>query len=82
MRPIIEEVKSWHDMPVSIALLPDHPTPVEVRTHVNEPVPFAIWHQGIEPDTVQAYDEMSCADGAYGMLKLGEFMQTFLCGGE
>lgn len=82
VRPIIEEVKSWHDMPVSIALLPDHPTPVEVRTHVNEPVPFAIWHQGIEPDTVQAYDEMSCADGAYGMLKLGEFMQTFLCDGE
>ena len=80
--PIIEEVKSWHDMPVSIALLPDHPTPVEVRTHVNEPVPFAIWHQGIEPDTVQAYDEMSCADGAYGTLKLGEFMQTFLCDGE
>lgn len=82
VRPIIEEVKSWHDMPVSIALLPDHPTPVEVRTHVNEPVPFAIWHQGIEPDTVQAYNEMSCADGAYGMLKLGEFMQTFLCDGE
>ena len=82
VRPIIEEVKSWHDMPVSIALLPDHPTPVEVRTHVNEPVPLAIWHQGIEPDTVQAYDEMSCADGAYGMLKLGEFMQTFLCDGE
>ena len=82
VRPIIEEVKSWHDMPVSIALLPDHPTPVEVRTHVNEPVPFAIWHQGIEPDTVQAYDEMSCADGAYGTLKLGEFMQAFLCDGE
>lgn len=82
VRPIIEKVKSWHDMPVSIALLPDHPTPVEVRTHVNEPVPFAIWHQGIEPDTVQAYDETSCADGAYGMLKLGEFMQTFLCDGE
>lgn len=82
VRPIIEEVKSWHDMPVSIALLPDHPTPVEVRTHVNEPVPFAIWHQGIEPDTVQAYDEKSCANGAYGTLKLGEFMQTFLCDGE
>ena len=82
VRPIIEEVKSWHDMPVSIALLPDHPTPVEVRTHVNEPVPFAIWHQGIEPDTVQTYDEMSCANGAYGTLKLGEFMQTFLCDGE
>lgn len=82
VRPIIEEVKSWHDMPVSIALLPDHPTPVEVRTHVNEPVPFAIWHQGIEPDTVQAYDETSCADGAYGTLKLGEFMQAFLCDEE
>ncbi len=76
--PIYEEVRTWRDDPVSIALLPDHPTPVELRTHVDEPVPFAIWHNGMEADTVNCFDEYSCAGGSYGLLKLGEFMQTFL----
>ena len=77
IKPIYEEVAAW-DEPVCIAILPDHPTPVEVRTHVDEPVPFIIWHKGIEPDGVSRYDEVSCAAGAYGLLRLQEFMQTFM----
>lgn len=76
--PIFREVSKWHDTPVSIALLPDHPTPVEIRTHVNEPVPFAIWHEGIQPDSVHRYDEVSCVNGSFGMLRLEQFMQTFM----
>ena len=76
--PILKEVSSWSDNPVAIALLPDHPTPVEVRTHVNEPVPFAIWSPNIKPDGVRVYDEESCVSGDYGLLRLGDFMQTFL----
>ena len=75
--PIYEEVKTW-DEPVCIALMPDHPTPVEIRTHMSEPVPFAIWYKGIEPDSEQQYDEVSCASGSYGLLKLQEFMRAFL----
>lgn len=78
--PIFREVSQWHDTPVSIALLPDHPTPVEIRTHVNEPVPFAIWHAGIRPDSVQTYDEISCTGGDCGLLRLEQFMQTFING--
>jgi len=61
-----------------MAVLPDHPTPVELRIHVNEPVPFAIWHPGIEPDSVTSYDELSCMEGAYGLLRLEQFMQTLM----
>ncbi len=75
--PIYEEVRKW-DEPVCIAVLPDHPTPVEIRTHVKEPVPFLIWYQGIQPDAVQTYDEVSCVNGVYGMLHLNEFMETFM----
>lgn len=75
--PIYREVSQWQE-PVSIAVLPDHPTPVEIRTHVSEPVPLAIWHRGIEPDGVQTFDEVSCVSGSYGMLRLQEFMQTFM----
>ena len=75
--PIYNKVKSW-DETVCIAVLPDHLTPVEMRIHVGQPVPFIIWYRGIEPDEVQQYDEVSCVSGAYGLLKLNEFMQTFM----
>ena len=34
--PVYEAVKGW-DEPVAIAVLPDHPTPCELRTHTTEP---------------------------------------------
>ena len=77
VKPIYEEVKSW-DEPVCIAVLPDHPTPVEMRIHVNEPVPFLIWYPGIEADDVERYDEVSCVSGCYGLLRLQQFMQTLM----
>lgn len=77
VEPIYNEVKAW-DEPVCIAVMPDHPTPVETRTHVKEPVPFIIYHKGIEPDNVTTYDEVSCVSGAYGLLRLNEFMDTFM----
>lgn len=78
VRPIYEEVSTWKDNPVCIAVLPDHPTPVELRTHVDEPVPFIIWYPGITPDNVETYDEVSCVSGSYGMLRLEEFMNKFM----
>ena len=75
--PIFEEVSRW-DEPVAIAVMPDHPTPVEIRTHVKEPVPFAVWYPGISPDSVQTYNEVSCVSGSYGMLHLTEFMNEFM----
>lgn len=75
--PIIRELSMW-DEPVAVALLPDHPTPVEERVHRAEPVPFTIWHKGIEPDDVLAYSEAACAKGSYGMLHLMEFMHEFM----
>ena len=75
--PIFEEVSKW-DEPVAIAVMPDHPTPVEIRTHVKEPVPFIVWYPGISPDSVQTYSEVSCVSGSYGMLHLTEFMNEFM----
>ena len=75
--PIYEAVQHI-DEPVCIAVLPDHPTPVELRIHVAEPVPFLFWHPGIEPDQVQAFDEVSCVNGSYGLLKYQEFMNELM----
>lgn len=75
--PIYEAVKDW-DEPVAIAVLPDHPTPCELRTHTSDPIPFLIWYPGIEPDEVQTYDEISACDGSYGVLKEDEFIKEFM----
>lgn len=75
--PIYEVVKDW-DEPIAIAVLPDHPTPCELRTHTAEPVPFLIWYPGIEPDEVQTFDEVAACNGAYGLMKEDEFMNEFM----
>ena len=75
--PIYEAVKDW-DEPVCIAVLPDHPTPIAHRTHTNEPIPFLIYAPGIEPDTVQTFDEVACKDGKYGLLHNDEFIKTLM----
>lgn len=75
--PVYEAVKDW-DEPVAIAILPDHPTPCEHRTHTDEPVPFLIYYPGIEPDAVQTFDEAACAEGGYGVLESQQFMNEFM----
>ncbi|MGI6816440.1 cofactor-independent phosphoglycerate mutase [Bacteroides sp. KG123] len=75
--PLYEALKESEE-PVSIALLPDHPTPCELRTHTAEPVPFLIWYPGIEPDGVQTFDEVSACNGSYGLMKEDEFINEFM----
>jgi 2,3-bisphosphoglycerate-independent phosphoglycerate mutase len=48
-----------------IMVLPDHPTPIPLRTHTADPVPFAI--QGHGADDVMCFDERSAAEGSYGV---------------
>ena len=77
IKPIYDEIMTWNES-VAIAVLPDHLTPVEMRIHVGQPVPFLIWYNGIQADDIQQYDEVSCVSGSYGLLKLDEFMHTFM----
>jgi len=75
--PIYEAVKNF-DEPVSIAVLPDHPTPVALRTHTNEPIPFLIYYPGIEADSVQTFDEIAAVDGSYGLFEGDGFINEFM----
>ncbi|MFP3908523.1 MAG: cofactor-independent phosphoglycerate mutase [Archaeoglobaceae archaeon] len=60
-----------------IMLLPDHPTPISVRTHVAEPVPFVYY--GKKRDDVKSFSERACRKGLLGQvdgLKLMEILFT------
>ena len=74
IKSIYEEIVNWEE-PVTIAILPDHPTPCSIRTHTRDPIPFLIWHKDIEPDSVQTYDEFAARNGSYGLLHSNQFMK-------
>ena len=63
---------------VSVAILPDHLTPVKVKTHVHGAVPFLIYRPNGEEDNVKEFSELSCKKGSYGLLKNDEFIKSFL----
>ncbi len=77
VKPIFEEVSKWNE-PVTIAILPDHPTPCRIRTHISAPIPFLIYKPGTTPDSVVKYDEESAKKGSYGVLNGDEFMKALL----
>ena len=77
VKPIYEAAQEM-DEPITIAVLPDHPTPIRLRTHTSEPVPFVIYAPGITPDEVETYDEDSCRQGYYELLEKDEFIKALM----
>jgi len=53
---LLEGMKEYDDY--SIMVLPDHPTPLPLRTHTAEPVPYIIYRKGShKPSGIAGYDE-------------------------
>jgi len=59
--PVLEGMKRFNDY--KILLLSDHPTPIELKTHINEPVPFALFSSkdGSVKDNNRAFSEKSAS---------------------
>jgi 2,3-bisphosphoglycerate-independent phosphoglycerate mutase len=76
---ILEETGKMTEK-VTIAILPDHPTPCALKTHTHDPVPFTIYYPGIEADEVNVYDEFSVRKGAFGTIQGNQFIKIFLFG--
>ena len=76
-KPILEAVQQMNE-PITIAVLPDHPTPCRIRTHTGEPVPFLIYWPGDHADSVERFSEHSAQQGSYGLLEGEQFINEFL----
>ncbi len=61
-----------------ILVMPDHVTPISLRTHVTEPVPFAILGKGIEPDEALNYSEVSAKNSKLVFERGHELMEYFI----
>ena len=56
--PVYEYLKNCGE-PFKIMILPDHPTPIRIRTHSIDPVPFLIYSSEKEVNGISAFDEFS-----------------------
>jgi 2,3-bisphosphoglycerate-independent phosphoglycerate mutase len=74
--PLLDKVRS-HDR-WKILVAPDHPTPIERRTHTANPSPFCMAGYGIQPVLNRPFSE---ADAAMSDLQVDpghELMEFFL----
>jgi 2,3-bisphosphoglycerate-independent phosphoglycerate mutase len=55
-----------------LAVLPDHPTPIRIRTHAREPVPFVVVGKG--RDLTERFTEREAEKGMFGMKNGPDFL--------
>jgi 2,3-bisphosphoglycerate-independent phosphoglycerate mutase len=55
-----------------VAVLPDHPTPIRVKTHTRDPVPFVVIGKG--KDSIEKFSEKTARLGKFGMNNAEDFL--------
>lgn len=58
-REIVARLRAVDDL--RILAMPDHPTPIALKTHVDDPVPFLMFGPGIEAFGAPSYSEATAA---------------------
>jgi 2,3-bisphosphoglycerate-independent phosphoglycerate mutase len=78
MLPPIVEAAGAAAGGLRLLVLPDHPTPLEIRTHVAEPVPFILWGPGFEANGAVAYTEEEARATGFAVAPGHLLMSMFL----
>ncbi len=77
--PIFEGMKKYRKSKVLV--LTDHPTPLNIRTHTSDPVPFSIFGLGREGNGARDFCEASAKKTGLFVGEGHTFMERFLKGG-
>ncbi len=54
---VIGRFRYWKSDELRMLIMPDHPTPIKIRTHCDDPVPFLLWGTGFKPSGASAFTE-------------------------
>ena len=56
-REVVSRIYEWQDDEMRVLIMPDHPTPIPVQTHISEPVPFLLRGSGFENNGAKRFTE-------------------------
>ena len=73
---IMDEIPSFNDY--SLSVLPDHPTPIILKTHTSDPVPYSMCSTEGKSDIVKRYDEFSVQKGSQGIIMGYKFINNLI----
>lgn len=76
--PVVEELRKMGDFKVLVT--PDHATPLSLRTHTNDPVPFFIYDSTKDYDGVETFNEKTAKDTGIYISTGHKIMQEFING--
>jgi len=54
---MLGRLRSFQGDALRVLAMPDHPTPIETRTHSEEPVPFVLWGAGFTANGARRFTE-------------------------
>ncbi|MCX6003076.1 MAG: hypothetical protein NTX46_01335 [Chloroflexi bacterium] len=54
---VVSRLRRWRQDKLKVLVMSDHPTPVKVRTHTGDPVPFLLWGAGISANGGKRFTE-------------------------
>lgn len=74
--PLLDNLEQYDDY--KIMILPDHATPLCLRTHTNDPVPFMIYHKNSEVQGISQFTEETAAKTGLLIEKGYTMMDYFL----
>jgi 2,3-bisphosphoglycerate-independent phosphoglycerate mutase len=57
-REVISRLSAWRGDSLRALIMPDHPTPIEIRTHSPDPVPFMLWGEGFMSNGAKRFTEV------------------------
>ena len=56
-KEVVGRMRSWKLDALRVLVLPDHPTPIKIQTHTDEPVPFVLWGSGFTSNSAKIFTE-------------------------
>ncbi len=56
-KEVVSRLRSWKGDAIRLLIVPDHPTPIKVQTHTDEPVPFMLWGAGFTTNGAKRFTE-------------------------
>ncbi len=74
--PVLCELEKYDDYKVLI--MPDHATPLALRTHTNDPVPFLMYHKKGEVEGVESFTEETAGSTGEYIENGAELLQMFI----
>jgi len=57
-REVVSQLRAWRADALRVLILPDHPTPIKIQTHSDDPVPFMLWGHGFAANGAQRFTEI------------------------